>query len=134
MSTGSKAAGEQLILFADELKKSARSKITTQRTSPMTQKIKGKKNKQIFDVPEKNPEDAFIKCTRNLTKIHGPLPIEKQTPHVTISNACPTNERRFEHFHAISEWNGKYNSMISYNFMQLPRKTDIPGTVMPVNT
>ena len=84
-------------------------------------------------MPEKDPEDAFIKCTRNITKIHGPLAFEKQTPHVTISNACPTNEKRFEQVYDISDWNGKYKSKLAYDFKGIPRKTDIPGTVMPQN-
>lgn len=45
----------------------------------------------------------------------------------------PCNEKRFEPLHDISDWNGKYESKILWNFSQLRRDTDIPGTVMPPN-
>ena len=44
------------------------------------------------------------------------------------------NEKRFELVHDISEWNGKYQSKMAYNFSQLHRNTEIPGTIKPPNT
>lgn len=57
---------------------------------------------------------------------------DKQQPHAINKTATDVNEKRFEQIYDISEWNGKYNSVIAYDFMQLPRNTEIPGTLKPV--
>ena len=92
-----------------------------------------KQKEPLIDVPDELPEDAFLKTTKAyFDNIHGPMAFEKQRPHAINLTATNVNENRFEQIYDISQWNGKYNSVISYNFMQLPRNTEAPGTLKPV--
>ena len=92
-----------------------------------------KQKEPLIDVPDELPEDAFLKTTKAyFDNIHGPMAFEKQRPHAINLTATNVNENRFEQIYDLSQWNGKYNSVISYNFMQLPRNTEAPGTLKPV--
>ena len=108
--------------------------MTMQQKGEIKFRWKLKRQKEpLIDVPEKNPEDAFLRTTKNyFDNIHGPMAFDKQQPHALNLTVTDVNERRFEQIYDISEWNGKYNSVIAYDFMQLPRNTEIPGTLKPV--
>ena len=90
---------------------------------------------QAYDEPVKDPEDAFTKTARDyLDTVHVGMEFGRQSPKRDISKDVQVNDRRFEPLYAISEWNGKYGSKITYNFSKLYRNTDIPGTVQPLDT
>ena len=74
-------------------------------------KDKATKKQAAFDVPEKNPDDAFLLCQRNYLKSNrSPILFNHQTPHKQAMTQA--NDLRFEPFLDISDWNGKYESKI----------------------
>ena len=84
-----------------------------------------------IDRPEKEPGDPLMKHVHYMKRIHGPINFEKQRSKSKLLNEAvhPLNDTRFETFHDISDYNGKFGKRISQPFPRVTRNTDIPGTV-----